>query len=168
MGHCTSMPYKADNIDVMNSDINSKMVFFLNHDDKLPAWYFYLSRALSSVEIQLIPLRLDQLHEVVKNKEKVHLICHETSLAQKERVRNHYLRILNVAVKNHRYTLYHFSSFDEFTHLTKYKYQGNYHYYKLPCRIDLIAEKMRKHIIVDSKEDQNWPGGRRAGIIDFE
>jgi hypothetical protein len=150
-----------------SEDLNPSIIFFLTSNGNIPKWYIGLSESLNRKNIQCVPIKLDQLNSLVGKSEQMHVICFESSLKGKKLYGGRVKNFFDLAIKMNKLVLYHVSSFREFDILSRYKRSQSYNYFHLPITIDMVVSKISSIYFDKSSQIEEWPGGRRGGMINF-
>jgi hypothetical protein len=145
------------------SEQQTKWIYFLNFDSsKLPETFIRLSTELSKLGYMFLPINPDQVHLFTQDKEVPYIVSITSNLGDENLWRKAFHQKINYFVLNKKIQLFHISSFAEA--LPNDKKSENYHYLKLPCKIDLLAARLAYFYENSKPVSQVWPGGRRAKV----
>jgi hypothetical protein len=141
----------------------TKWIYYLNFDSsKLPETFIRLSTEFSKLGYMFLPINSDQVHLFTQDKEIPYIVVFTSNLSEENYWRRIFHQKLNYFVLNKKIQLFHISSFNEA--LTNDKKNENYHFMKLPCKIDLLATRLAYFYENSKPVNLVWPGGRRAKV----
>lgn len=140
-----------------------KLIFFLTYSDKPPRAYYDLAIHFKDEGLTLVPIKFDQLLSFYQGKKRVHVI----NVVSNTTERKLYFKTLNIirqALLNNKITLYHFSSYSHLDIRNEIPRIKNYHFIRLPVRLYALARAIHKFYRHSMRDEQKWPGGRRATL----
>lgn len=144
--------------------LESHYIFFLTPSGKFPKWFISFSEIFSRIGIQLIPVTVDQLKNLSREKQKMHVIFIESGFSHRKWLKQKMKSFLGFAIKRKAINFYHVSSFGNLINLNLAAKDRNYNYFRLPIKSNLLAKKIIKIYLEGIVEDKKWPGGRSANL----
>lgn len=150
----------------MGKNENNPFIFFLVFDESLPRVFFTFHRTLKSNGLILVPVRIDQLQNIISASDQSQVIVISSVMNSSEmKIYNEKVReLLKFVLKNRRLTFMLLSSFLKLSDYNLFSFSKNYFFLKYPIDAVLLSEKISRYYHFKSKTNMKWPGGRRAGV----
>ncbi len=147
-----------------NLEVNDWM-FYLKLSKNLPEHFISLANYLSDFGIKLIPVTIDQLTTVTKNKKRFHLLAVVTNMEQNTRFKKYMSGYLRLGIINGLINLSHVSSLDKAHNLPpSYLKQGCYYFYPLPADMQDLTTQIAECFYDRKQNNKKWPGGKRGTL----
>ncbi len=145
-------------------ETNQPFIFFLTLDGKLPDQYYLFDRIFKESDYILVPVRVDQLQQLVASTEQTHVMVISCISSFREyRLFNDKVRgILKYVLKSRRLSFFEFSSFSRLNDSRNYSLSKNYYFIKNPVDARLVADRMMAFHVAKSEKSQIWPGGPKS------
>ena len=140
-------------------------LFYLQVKPELDNTYYILSEVLGKVSIDLIPISIEDLKGIDKNK-KQHVIILRNDFSSAfifNEIRKSYL---DSAMAAGKVSIYDISSFSEIENATKFENKNKkiYRHFQLPLNVKQVAMTIAVEFFKERNEQEVWPGGRRAKL----
>jgi len=144
-------------------NIRNDYIFFLNYSDELPEFFYYFSERFSNYNIKLIPINIDDIFKIEKNKVSF-VLSVVTNLDAAVKYKLLQKRIVEFSLLNKRLFLFDVNSFGRISYYKKLIRMRNYVFYQLPASfIDITNDIFQIYDKISLKGSQ-WPGGSRARL----
>ena len=140
-----------------------QVIFFLNLGP-LPRWYMYLAESFQDYNLQIVPIKPDQLKSLAVQYKQAHIIAATTNFKERKVLSNVLHRYLGWALKTGKFSFYHLSSFQQLFDYGFLKKRRLYSYYSLPIDIEEVTLEIAKNYYSKNKLKDKWPGGKKVGL----
>lgn len=145
-------------------DEKQHIIFYLHENKSLPRSYVQLAQNLKKYEIQLVPVRYDQMLFFSKHHRGAHFIYLEDSMEAKNWLRVKALRKIKLWIQAKNIRLHHISSYGELPVLSAFKRIRGYYSKKLPITFDELTIHLAEAYYETYTPVSKWPGGRRGKL----
>lgn len=147
-----------------NSD--SAIFFWLNLEDKLDPLFYSTSELLAKENIQLLPVRPDQVSRLASLTEAPHVvvICSTRRQAEYASFARLVVPTLGLLLKQEKLSLFHFSSFHKLNVGPSLPRHQNYFFFKYPLNLASVCVRLKKFHQLKVSQAQKWPGGKTAKV----
>ena len=139
-------------------------IFFLTLEERLPEQFYTFDRLFKERNCILVPVRFDQLQQLVASTEQTHVMvlsCVTTFREYKlfnEKVR----KILKYVLKSRRLSFVKLCSFSKLNDSRIHGLTKNYYFIKTPVDARAITDRMISFHEMKSVKSQIWPGGSKS------
>lgn len=143
--------------------VNTNYIFFLQFGSELPKYYYSFSYFLTSWNIALIPIRVEQLTQIGL-RDRVHILSVVNNFNTYKYFKYIEEKIIDFAILNKKICLYDITSFGPIGIFRKAQKTKSYYYYQLPINIENICQEIMKVYYNERIIDEKWPGGTRVKL----
>lgn len=139
-------------------------IFFLTLDERLPDQFYIFDRLLKEQNYILVPVRVDQLQQLVSSTEQTHvLVLNCVSNFREYKLFNDKVRkILKYVLKSRRLSFVQVCSFSKLNDSRIHGLTKNYYFIKTPVEADVLAKRIVSFHEMKSEKSQIWPGGPKS------
>jgi hypothetical protein len=139
-------------------------IFFLTLEERLPEQFYTFDRIFKEYDYILVPVRVDQLQQLVASTEQNHvMVISCTTNFREYRLFNEKVRkILKYVLKSRRLSFVQLSSFAKLNDTRAYNLTKNYFFLKAPVDARELTERMISFHDQKSEKSQIWPGGHKS------
>ena len=141
-----------------------RFIFFYQFQKKLPRSFIHLSAHLAQYSIKLVPVDLDQLRDLSKNKSNIVVLAIESDLPSRTSMAKALKSSLGIMLRYRRISLFHISSFEKNNTLASFEKSNHYKHLRLPESYESISQYMAVFLGQNLKAVNKWPGGKRAKL----
>lgn len=151
----------------MSEDVSLNYVLYLQYDSNLDRSYFLLSDILRQMNISLIPIQLDDIKLLEKNK-RYHMIMVRRKFNEAVMALDWKKKFLDSAMLAGRIVLHDLSSFSELPMPQNLEKKEVYYFTPLPCDYKKAAMDLIVAFYNDKNNNATWPGGKRAKLFESD
>lgn len=139
-------------------------IFFLTLEERLPEQFYTFDRLFKEYDYILVPVRVDQLQQLVASTEQNHvMVISCTTNFREYRLFNEKVRkILKYVLKSKRLSFIKLSSFAKLNDTRAYNLSKNYFFLRTPVEARELTERMISFHEEKSEKSQIWPGGAKS------
>ncbi len=139
-------------------------IFFLTLEERLPEQFYTFDRIFKEYDYILVPVRVDQLQQLVASTEQNHvMVISCTTNFREYRLFNEKVRkILKYVLKSRRLSFVQLSSFAKINDTRAHNLTKNYFFLKAPVDARELTERMISFHDQKSEKSQIWPGGHKS------
>ncbi len=139
-------------------------IFFLTLEERLPEQFYIFDRLLKEQNYILVPVRVDQLQQLVSTTDQTHvMVLNCVSSFREYKLFNDKVRkILKYVLKSRRLSFVTLCSFSKLNDTRVHSMNRNYYFIKTPVDAKVIAERMINFHEMKSEKSQIWPGGPKS------
>ncbi|MCK5074101.1 MAG: hypothetical protein KAQ98_11795 [Bacteriovoracaceae bacterium] len=147
-----------------NSAFYNDYIFFLQLGKNLPTYYYQFASHFSKWDITVVPIKIEELLDVKKGHRIPHIVVVVPDLETAAMYVRLQERIINFSLKTKRFYLHDVNSFGRISIFKNIARLNVYQYFELPVNISDIAGNIAEFYYSTDKDNQKWPGGRRAKL----
>lgn len=151
----------------MEENQSLNYMLYLQYDQDLDRSYFLLSAILRQLNISLIPIQIDEVKLLEKNK-RYHAIMVRKKYNDALRALDWKKRFLDSAMLSGRIVLHDISSFSELSIPASLEKKGAYFFTGLPVDYKKVAMDLVVNFYNDKNNTDVWPGGKRAKLFEAD
>lgn len=151
----------------MSEDVSLNYVLYLQYDSTLDRSFFILSEILRQMSISLIPIQLEDIKLLEKNK-RYHVIMVRRKYNDALLALIWKKKFLDSAMLAGRIVLHDLSSFSELPIPQNLEKKDVYHFTPLPCDYKKAAMDLVVAFYQDKNNKAAWPGGKRAKLFESD
>lgn len=150
----------------MEKNNHASFIFFIVLGESLPRSFYVFDKHLKALGFMLIPVKIDQLQQLVAHSEQQQIIalCSITTVKEMKMYNDKVRGLLKYVLKSKRLTLMHLSSFSKLNDMRNHSMHRNYFFLKYPLNALDLSAKIARYYELKSETNVRWPGGRRAGL----
>lgn len=141
----------------------AKFMFYLQLGNKLSDKFFYLAVELKKWGIELIPVQLREVDEVMGKGVPFFVILTD-DLFKMKKFQTIQSGFLNFVLRSKKARIIHLNSFGHKSEYNRFRRQDYYVPVQLPMHIKEIGEILSLAYLKANGEKNIWPGGRRAKL----
>lgn len=151
---------------MMLSNQDEKFFFFLQTGENLPKSYYQLADELSRLDVMLIPVKVEQISQIVSLTEAPHVIviCSSMNTSEFQHFNSQIAPVLTYLIKQTRLTMFHLSSFNKLDQSIKLYLTKRYFFLKYPISLQSTCAKLLKYYEIRATNQRKWPGGKRTKL----
>ncbi len=151
----------------MSEDASLNYLLYIQYDHSLDRSYFILSGILRQMNISLIPIQLDDIKLLEKNK-RYHTIMVRRKFNDALMALDWKKKFLDSAMLSGRIVLHDLSSFSELAMPQNIEKKGVYYFTALPCDYKKAAMDLVVAFFNDKNSNATWPGGKRTKLFESD
>lgn len=139
-------------------------IFFLTLEERLPEQFYTFDRLFKEHDYILVPVRVDQLQQLVASTEQNHVMVISCATCFREyRLFNEKVRkILKFVLKSRRLSFVQLSSFSKLNDTRAHNLTKNYFFLRTPVDACELTARMISFHEEKSEKSQIWPGGHKS------
>lgn len=145
-------------------DNTRPFIFFLTLDERLPEQFYVFDRLFKEYDYILVPVRVDQLQQLVARTEQNHVMVISCVTSFREfRLFNEKVRkSLKYVLKSRRLSFIEISSFSRLNDSRTHNMLKNYFFIKSPVDARALSERIITFQENKSEKSHIWPGGPKS------
>jgi hypothetical protein len=149
----------------MESIDNSKFVFYILLDNKIPESFYQFDLAFKKLGWTLIPIAVDQIQLISNISDQVALpvLCSTKDFNEFKSFNKSVRDILKFLLRSERVVFFKISSFDKLNDEKKFYRLKNYFFINYPQSVHSVTSWIIYLFEVKSNKSKLWPGGKRVG-----
>jgi hypothetical protein len=141
-------------------------IVFIQLEDKLPLEYFQLAIQLRQFDLQLIPIKAEELDQFLSGTPPITVVITKT-MGGFKRFLGLKKDLLNFTLKNGRVRIFHVNSFSRIRDWDQYEPRSWFRNISLPLTIPSIAAQLLSFYLEHKKSTPDiWPGKNRAKLFE--
>lgn len=139
-------------------------IFFLTLEERLPEQFYIFDRLFKEQNYILVPVRVDQLQQLVASTEQNHVMVLScvSSFREYKLFNDKVRKILKYVLKSRRLSFVKLSSFSKLNDTRLHSLTKNYYFIKNPVDARMITERIANFHEAKSEKSQIWPGGHKT------
>lgn len=139
-------------------------IFYLTLSERLPDQYYVFDALLREAGYVLVPVKFDQLQQLVARTEQAHVLVLScvTSFREYKIFSDKVRGILKYVLKSKRLSFFEFSSFSKLNDSRLLGLGKNYFFIKTPVDARAFVERLVSYHERKSEKSDLWPGGARS------
>lgn len=150
----------------MSKSNTSNFLFYLTVEENLPRSFFILNQAMKTYGFVLVPVRVDQIQQLVSISEQSHIMI-ISSVSQHSELKSYNQKIrgiLKYILKSKRISFLLLSSYSVINDTKMHTLTGNFYFIKFPLVVNKLAQVLVKFYESKILASHKWPGGKKSGV----
>jgi len=139
-------------------------IFFLTLEERLPEQFYIFDRLFKEKNYILVPVRVDQLQQLVASTEQNHVMVLScvTNFREYKLFNDKVRKILKYVLKSRRLSFLQLCSFSKLNDSRVHNLMKNYYFIKTPIDAHVLTDRMINFHTIKSEKSQIWPGGAKS------